>query len=263
MTPDEILRELSKRHDEPPVQALQAALEHRPEVAPLMLAELDRILSAFEEISKTAQTDRQYASMGKKLLRKPSPLFYGFLLAAEWKQTEAYPRYAKLLRWNWTGMTNLLSEMVYDDLGARVMAEIYNGDPAPMFELLLDDAANESTRFWQWRTLVLLVLRGALDRATLRQFLVRAFDELEQEPDQHMWGGWEEVIIFFGLDDLIPLVEKAHAVERIRDRTIEDFREQYAYARAHPDEPIQDEPAVAFMGLWSEVGWAVENREEP
>ena len=263
MTPDEIFKELSKRHDDPPVQALGGALEQRTEVAPLMLAELDHLVEEFDKGLRNAHTDRQFVSVRKKLLRKPSPLFYGFLLAAEWKQTEAYPLYIELLRCPFAGHPNLFSEIVYDDLGARVMAEIYNGDPTPLWTLLLDDAADESVRFWQWRTLILLVLRGALDLETLRQFLVRAFDELEQEPQQHVWVGWEEVIIYCGLDDLIPLVEEAHEVERIRDRTIEDFRADYAYARAHPEEPIQGEPAVAFHGLFDEVEWAVVNRAAP
>jgi hypothetical protein len=263
MTPEEIFRELSKRHEEPRVRALEAALERRAEVAPLLLAEIDRLLAQFEEISEKATTDRQYVFMIKKALREPSPLFYGFLLAAEWKQTEAYSRYVELLRWPLAGLPNLLSEMVYDTQGARVMAEFYNGDPAPLFTLLLDETGSESIRFWQWRTLILLVARGALDLDTLRRFLVWAFEELEQEPEKHVWVGWEAVIIYFGLDDLIPLVEQAHAVQRIRDRTIEDFRADYAYARAHPDQPIKGDAIVPFKGLWPEVDWAVANRKIP
>ncbi len=45
MAPEQILRELSKRHRKPPMQALQAAMEQRDAVAPLMLDELDLLLA--------------------------------------------------------------------------------------------------------------------------------------------------------------------------------------------------------------------------
>ena len=83
---------------------------------------------------------------------------------------------------------------MYDDLGARVIAAMYDGDPAPPYKLLLDDAGSENIRFWQWRTVILLVLQGALDLETVRKFLICAFDELEQEPEKLVWAGWEEVI---------------------------------------------------------------------
>lgn len=264
MTPEKILRELSKWHDAPPVDVLNAALARKAELGPLFIAEIDRLVAEFEDIIENAASDTQYFSMIKKVLRKPSPLFYGFLLAAEWKQTEAYPHYVKLLSWNLAGWPTLLSEIVFNPLAARIMAEIYNGDPEPLFSLLLDKAGvgGDSIRFWQWQTLILLVSRGALDLDTLRRFLVRAFDDLEQEPEQHVWIGWEAVIIYFGLDDLVPLVEKAHAVERIPGETVEEFRENYAYARAHPEDPIR-EHIVPFEGLQEELFCVAANREHP
>ena len=77
--------------------------------------------------------------------------------------------------WPWAGAPSLLSEMVHAELGPAVMAEIYHGDPSPLFDLLLDDAGDEDIRFWQWRTLILLVLRGALDLDAVRKFLVRVW----------------------------------------------------------------------------------------
>jgi len=129
-----------------------------------------------------------------------------------------------------------------------------------LLHLLLDDAGDEDIRFWQWWALILLVLRGALDLDSVRTFLVRAFDELEQEPEQHVWAGWEGVVIYFGLEDLVPLVEHAHAVQRIRDGTIEELRGKFAYALAHPGHPLERDEVCPFRGLMSEVDWAVETR---
>ncbi len=140
------------------------------------------------------------------------------------------------------------------------MAELYDGDPSPLFNLLLNHAAIEPIRFWQWRTLILLVLRRALDLGVVRKFLVRAFEELEQKAESHVLSGWEEVIIYFRLEDLIPLVERAHARELIQDGTIEEFREKFAYALAHPEKPIEDEELLPFEGLMEVIDWAVEAR---
>ena len=52
-------------------------------------------------------------------------------------------------------------------------------------------------------------------------------------------SGWEFVIIYFGLTDLVPLVERAHAVERMLERTMGDFNRDWAYARAHPRVPVR------------------------
>ena len=140
------------------------------------------------------------------------------------------------------------------------MAEIYDGDPSPLFDLLLDDSGDEDIRFWQWRALIPLVLRGALDLDVLRTFLVRAFDDLEQEPESHVWAGWEEVILYFGLEDLTPLVERAHAVRRIRDGTVEESRRKFAWSLAHLEHPLKRDEVRPFRGLMSEIEWAVETR---
>ncbi|MCW2319011.1 hypothetical protein M2322_004580 [Rhodoblastus acidophilus] len=263
MTPEQIFKALSRNDDEFPEAALQAALQQRDALAPMFEAEAERLMKQFDEIMDKSKTEKQYAAAGEKLMRTPSPLFYGFLLAAEWKRKEAYRYYAYLLAWSWAGTPNLLSEIVYSDQAARLMAEIYDGDPTPLFNLLVDQYADQSYRFWQFRTLILLVKKGALDLATVKDFLIRAFDLLEQEPEQHVWRGWEQVIIYFGLDELIPLVERAHKAEWILEGTIEEFRERWAYARAHPEAPIEGDVIAPYQGFDKEVAEAFANRARP
>jgi hypothetical protein len=98
----------------------------------------------------------------------------------------------------------------------------------------VDQHASDSVRFWQWRTLIRVAINNEIDHDTLRSLLARAFDDLEQEPDLVVWSGWESVIIYFGLTDLVPLVERAHAAERMFERTMGDFNRDWAYARALP-----------------------------
>ena len=99
--------------------ALQSAIEQRADVAPRMLGELDRLLARLNAITEKAETEQEFLALGSELLSRPSPVFYGFLLAAEWKQKEAYPRFAELLSWPWAGTPDLLSEMAHAELARR------------------------------------------------------------------------------------------------------------------------------------------------
>ncbi len=167
------------------MKALQAAMEQRAEVAPLMLDGLDLHLAHLNEILEKAETEQAFLSMGSKLLRKPSPIVLWISAGGGVEAKGGLSSFRRALGLALAGAQILLSETAHAELGSAVMAEIYDGDPSPLFDLLLDDAGDEDIRFWQWRTLIPLVLRGALDLDALGKFLVRAFDELEQEPEQH------------------------------------------------------------------------------
>ena len=103
-------------------------------------------------------------------------------------------------------------------------------------------------------------VNNEIDHDTLRSLLTRAFDELEQEPNLMVWSGWESVIIYFGLTDLVPLVERAHAAERMFERTIDGFNRDWAYARAHPECPFEGDPIGSYRGLTTELESAIESR---
>ena len=118
-------------------------------------------------------------------------------------------------------------------LRPELLAEFYDGDSASLFKLLMGRNASDSVRFWQWRTLIRVAINNEIDYDTLRSLLARAFDDLEQERSD-VWSGWESVIIYFGLTDLVPLVEGAHAAERMFERTMGDFNREWAYAAPIP-----------------------------
>jgi hypothetical protein len=133
-------------------------------------------------------------------VKAPSPLFYGFFLAAEWKQKEAFRPFTELLSRPEAMLPNLLSEpVVSEDVASRILAEFYDGDPASLFRLLMDSNASDSIRFWQWRTLIRVAINNEVDHDIFRSLLTRAVDDLEQERNLMVWSGWESVIIYFGL----------------------------------------------------------------
>jgi hypothetical protein len=197
----------------------------------------------------------------KQPVKAPSPLFYGFFLAAEWKLKEAFRPFAKLLEWREAALPNLLSEeVVCEDPASRILAEFYDGDQNPLLELLMNPHANPNLRFWQWRTLIRIAINNQINHDTLRSLLTRAFDELEQEPNLMVRSGWESVIIYFGLTDLVPLVERAHADERMFERTMDDVNRDWVYARAHPECPFEGDAIELYRGLTTELESAIESR---
>jgi len=118
----------------------------------------------------------------KRAVKKPSVLSYGFFLAAEWKQKEAFRPFTELLRWPEAMLPNLLSEpAVSEDVASRLLAEFYDGESASVLRLLMDPNTSDSVRFWRWRTLIRVAINDEIDHDTLRSLLARAFDDLEQE----------------------------------------------------------------------------------
>jgi hypothetical protein len=225
-----------------------------------LLEELKRLLAAFDA-SLDAPTEKEYNAKMKQAAKPPSPVFYGFFLAAEWNQKEAFRPFAELLGRREAMLPNLLSEaVVSEDVASRILAEFYDGDPLSIFKLLMDRYASDSVRFWQWRTLIRVAINNQIDHDTLRSLLAGAFDDLEQEPNLMVWSGWESVIIYFGLTDLIPLVARAHAAERMFERTMDDFNRDWAYARAHPECPFEGGPIEFYRGLTAELESAIEGR---
>jgi Protein of unknown function (DUF1186) len=96
MNANDVMKDLSRNHKRFPKAALRAAVTMRSEVAPLMLNELKRLLAAFNA-GLDAPTEEEHNAKMKEALKTPSPLFYGFFLAAEWKQKEAFRPFAELL----------------------------------------------------------------------------------------------------------------------------------------------------------------------
>ena len=190
MNANDVMKDLSRMHKRFPKAALSAAVTMRSEVAALMLAELKRLLAAFDA-NLYAPTEKECKAKMRQVVKAPSPLFYGFFLAAEWKQKAAFRPFDQFLGWREAMLPNLLSEaVVSEDVASRILAQFYDGDPASLFKLLMDPNASDFVRFWQWRTLIRVAIDNEIDHDTLRSLLTRAFDDLEEERDLMVWSGW-------------------------------------------------------------------------
>jgi hypothetical protein len=121
----------------------------------------------------------------------------------------------------------------------RVMAAVFDGDPAPLYEVILDPKADQFVRSRMCEALAMVTLRGELAREEASRFLHACYAELEPQDENFTWDGWQCAIAMLGLAELKPQVEQAFARGFISDSWLEfkDFEKDLRHAIEHPDAP--------------------------
>ncbi len=195
MDTPEIIRQLS-RADILPREAILAAREKKAEIVPLFLAAIEDFLAGRFDIEE-----------------RPDLLLFAFHLLAEWRETAAYPPLIRLAR------SAAFEEAVGDDATTetchRVIASVFDGDPVPLTDAILDPAADEYVRSRLCEALAMLTLAGKIAREDAAAFLQQSYVALEQEENRDdrepcfVWYGWQNAIALLGLEELAPLVRQA------------------------------------------------------
>jgi hypothetical protein len=169
---------------------------------------------------------------------KASSLFFIFHLLGEWRERTAYRPLARLLRYPADEVDALLGDPITIN-SHRVMAAVFDGDPQPLYEIILDPEAEEFIRSRMCEALAMLVLRGELDRAMASRFLRDAYMELRPQAECYVWQGWQSAIAMLGLSNLETLVKRAFDRGFVGEEWLcfEDFREDLDRAVERPGEP--------------------------
>jgi hypothetical protein len=174
-----------------PREALQAATERRSEIAPILIREL-----------------KAYLASPSPERARPTPLFFGFHLFGDWKEKAAYRPLAQFLRCPPDELEAQIGEGLVET-AHRVMAAVFDGDPEPIFQIILDPKAEEYVRSRMCEALAILVLRGEADRAAIARFLRDCFANLVPQSQCFVWYGWQRAIAMLGLSEFKPLVKRA------------------------------------------------------
>jgi hypothetical protein len=130
-----------------PREALKAASAQRVEMLPLFLEEIENYL-ALEPAARA----------------KPTPLFFSFHLFGEWREKAAYRPLSRLLRLPRREVDRIFGDGI-TTTSHRVMAAVFDGDPEPLYDIILDPNAEEFIRAGMCEALAMATLRGVLDRA--------------------------------------------------------------------------------------------------
>jgi len=181
-----------------PVEVLREASADRAHLAPVLVNAIE-----------------QYMSLGGDCAARDS-LFFVFHLLGEWREKSAYRPLARLMRCP----PNDLDEIFGDSLvetSHRVMAAVFDGDPRPLYEVILDPQADEYIRSRMLEAIAMVTLNGELPRAEAARFLRTCYDEIKPQEECWVWQGWQSAIALLGLVELKPLVEQAFARDLISD----------------------------------------------
>jgi len=143
-----------------PREALKAASAQRVEMLPLFLDEIETFLALDPEARA-----------------KPTPLFFLFHLLGEWREKAAYRPLARLLRLPGAEVDRIFGDGI-TTTSHRVIAAVFDGDPEPLYDIILDPKAGEFIRAGMCEALAMVTLRGELDRAVVGRFLRDAFMEM-------------------------------------------------------------------------------------
>jgi uncharacterized protein YchJ len=204
-----------------PKAALRVASAYRGEMVPVFLREIDSYLA------------RDAADRAK-----PTPLFFIFHLLGEWRERAAYRPLARLLRCPGREVDAILGDATAST-AHRVMAAVFDGDPQPLQEIILDPDAEEFVRSRMCEALAMLVQQGELDRAIASRFLRDAYMELRPQAECYVWHGWQGAIAMLGLSELQTLVKRAFDRGFVAQEWLcfEDFREDLDRAIERHGEP--------------------------
>jgi len=241
MEPEKILHELTYAEGLPR-KALKAASAQRGEMFPLFVQEIETYLAL------------EPAARGK-----PTPLFFIFHLLGEWREKAAYRPLARLLRLPRRDVDAIFGDGI-TTTSHRVIAAVFDGDPEPLYDIILDPNAEEFIRAGMCEALAMVTLRGELDRALAGRFLRDAFMDLQPQAQNFVWVGWQSAIAMLGMSDLKFLVKKAFDRGFIDSHVLgfEHFEEDLRRGIDHPGEPRlpDDRDSTLFGDTVEELsGW--------
>ena len=223
-----------------PKSALRAASEKRVEMVPVFLREID-----------------SYLALDSRERAKPTPLFFIFHLLGEWRERTAYRPLARLLRCPAHEIDAILGDAI-TSTAHRVMAAVFDGDPQPLYEIVLDPNAEQFVRSRMYEALAMVVLRGELDRALAERFLRDAFMDLQPQAECYVWYGWQSTVAMLGLTELTILVKRAFDRGFIDQQwlSFEHFQQDLEWAIRHPGRRRRRSELTLFGDTVEELsGW--------
>jgi len=220
MDANKILHEFT-HSDELPRAAIQAASERRNEMVPIFLGEIEK-----------------YLALDSDQRAKPTPFFFIFHLLGEWKEVSAYRPLIHLLRLPQDEIDALFGDGITPS-SHRVMAAVFDGDPQPLQDLILDLDAEDFIRARMCDTLAMVVLQGKLDQRNAGIFLRDCITNLRPHDECYVWCGWQNAISMLGMSDLKILVKRAFDRGFINPTWIgfDDFERALKRALENPEHP--------------------------
>nr|WP_304622100.1 DUF1186 domain-containing protein [Ruegeria alba] len=208
VTPEEIFTALAAPEGFPRT-AMIAAGERREEMIPVFLDLIHRLRRAGPDT--VAEDDL-------------SVFLFAYFLLGEWRDAAAYRPLAGLLRRDTDFLEVVLGDALTEGT-SRVIAGVFDGDLAPILEVIEDPAADVFVRSQMIDALV-MIARSHPDKAPDIKAYMETFHSTDMEKPEELWDTWAFAVAELGLAHLEPMVVQAYEDEWISPdlSTVDDFR---------------------------------------
>ena len=215
-----------------PLDAISAARAERASLLPLFM-------QAIEQYPATEDDDDSARDA----------LFLIFHLLGEWREKSAYRPLARLLRRPADEIEAILGDAT-TETSHRVMAAVFDGDPKPLYDVILDPEADEFIRSRMFDVLAMVTVRGELFWAEAARFLLACYSDIKPQDECYVWEGWQGAIALLGLVEMKSLVERAFRRGYISPDwlSFENFEEDLQRAIEHPAAPWRHEREFSLFG---------------
>jgi hypothetical protein len=206
MTIPEILKELEPYTGRFPMQAMQTAIEQREAITP----ELLRVLEA------VAENPLAFAKRQDYMLH----LFALFLLA-QFREKRAYAPIVKMFSGPGETSYSLAGDTVTNGLN-RILASVYDGDPALLQKLVENEDANEFVRDAAINAFLVLEHSGQMTRDEVVGYFRSWFHGKLQRQHSYVWDGLVCAVADLPAPELLEEVRQAY-IDGLVDSTVADL----------------------------------------
>jgi hypothetical protein len=173
MTIPEILKELEFYTGRFPKKAMRAAVEQREAVTPELLRVLE---SAAGDPEKFAERKDYMMHM------------FALFLLAQFRERRAYPLVTKIVGAPGETPFDLFGDTITEGL-SRVLGSVYNGDPAPLQNLVENEAVNDYVRSAALDAFLVLKDSSQMTREEVVAYFQRLFGGRLTRTHSHAWNG--------------------------------------------------------------------------
>ena len=238
MTIPEILKELEPYTGRFPMKAMQAAIEQRESITP----ELLRVLEAVAEDSV-------------KFVEREDYMLHDFALylLAQYREQRAYAPIVRMFSAPGETPFDLFGDTVTEGL-SRILASVYDGNPAPLRGLAESEQVNEFVRSAALDTFLVLEHTGQMPRAEVVEYFRSLFHGKLQRTHSYAWDGFVCAVADLPAPELLEEVRQAYA-EGLIDDTVADLagieRDIAAPKPWHRDRQRLITDAIAEMEWWA------------
>jgi hypothetical protein len=190
----DILKELEPYTGRFPMQAMRAAIGQREAITP----ELLRVVEA------VAENPEHYARQEGYMLH-----MFALYLLAQFREKRAYPFVVKMFSAPGETPFELAGDTVTERLN-RIFASVYDGNPAPLQELVENEAANEYVRDAAIDAFVVLAHTGQMTREAVVAYFTTLFHGKLKRSYSHAWDALAVAVANLPAPELLDYVRQAY-----------------------------------------------------